>query len=124
MRPKVFSHRSCEAQWLRPSNETFGAARRGAAVVAKRPDPPGEGDGSGLVICTGCAAQMSIDLLPENASAVSPVASTYSLRVVCGGATAICGRVGGPLMAFDKNQASELDRLIALRCEILALLGI
>jgi hypothetical protein len=29
MRSKVFSHRNCEAQWLRPSNETFGAARRG-----------------------------------------------------------------------------------------------
>jgi hypothetical protein len=39
----------------------------------KRPDPPLSNSGPGLPICTGCAAQMSMNLLRENPSAVSHV---------------------------------------------------
>src|SRR6516162_8573430 len=42
----------------------------------------------------------------------------------CGGATAICGRVGGPLMSFDEEQLAELDCLFAFRCEVFTLFGI
>jgi len=61
------------ANWPTPTFVAwFGTENCYLAMAAMRPDPP-RGDGPGLPICTGCAAQMSMDLLPENASAVSPV---------------------------------------------------